>query len=386
MSKEKRNDEFELLKSQIDDLKSIVDEEKPSEAANGEPREEQSERERDRDRDRDLLDSLSNDVEHYHKKVQLKKEKSSVRREKLIAQELQKEKLQLAEEEEEEAERGDEDVDVSAITAAAAAAAAAVGEERPAQENDNESDNILDSELEDEEYSGVPIEVNLNKKKRAEGEESPAPVVKRRRPTKGKKAYPWTKAEDEAIVYYKEDQKYSWKKIEEQLDFRHTWQAIQMRYLRNHKSRNEEWSRFMEVKLINAIRRDWESRWKRIGLDLGKDFSSERCIQKNMELCKRMEMEYVKTIFENKEIKTGYSNPFNDIKDPEAHKKLMLVYMGLDSITYEDSDEEEEGEQDPVVDATASETTQTAAENGETSGARSQEKPEDSAEHPEATE
>lgn len=341
MSKEKRNDEFDLLKSQIDDLKSLVDTpvgKNPTQRAENE-----------------LLDSLSNDVEHYHKKVQLKKEKTHVRKEKIIARELQKEKLHLAEQE----NIADDDVDVSAITAAAAAAAVVdtdqghngsqdIDDELEEEDDDDDEDDgmLVDSELEDDEFNGVPIEVNL-KKKRSAGDATPPPSSKKRgRNNKSKKVYPWTKAEDEAIVYYKEDQKYSWKKIEEQLDFRHTWQAIQMRYLRNHKSRNEEWSRFMEVKLINSIRKDWENRWKRIGIDLGKDFSSERCIQKNMELCKRMEMEYVKTIFENKEIKTGYSNPFNDIKDPEAHKKLMLVYMGLDSITYEDSDEEEEEEED----------------------------------------
>ncbi|KAG7906063.1 hypothetical protein KL906_004842 [Ogataea polymorpha] len=153
----------------------------------------------------------------------------------------------------------------------------------------------------------------------------------------------WTKAEDEAIVYYKEEMKYSWKEIEKMLNGRHSWQAIQMRYLRNHKSRNDSWSRFMELRLVNAIRKDWENRWKRISKDLGNDLTVERCVMKNIELCKKMDDPIFGKMFSNKEITQGYENPNNDIKDEESHRKLMLVYMGLDSISYE-SDEGEQPE------------------------------------------
>ncbi|KAG7755060.1 hypothetical protein KL931_005035 [Ogataea haglerorum] len=153
----------------------------------------------------------------------------------------------------------------------------------------------------------------------------------------------WTKAEDDAIVYYKEEMKYSWKEIEKMLNGRHSWQAIQMRYLRNHKSRNDSWSRFMELRLVNAIRKDWENRWKRISKDLGNDLTVERCIMKNIELCKKMDDPIFGKMFSNKEITLGYGNPNNDIKDEESHRKLMLVYMGLDSISYE-SDEGEQAE------------------------------------------
>ncbi|ODV87794.1 hypothetical protein CANARDRAFT_26001 [[Candida] arabinofermentans NRRL YB-2248] len=157
-----------------------------------------------------------------------------------------------------------------------------------------------------------------------------------------KKNVEWTKAEDDAIVYYKEEMFYSWKSIEEVLHHRHTWQAIQMRYLRNYKSRNEEWSRYMEVKLVNAVRKDWENRWKRISADLSSTeglITPDRCLFKNVELCKTIDEENVAKIFETKEITQGYHISHNDIKDSDSHKKLMLVYMGLDSISYE-SDEE----------------------------------------------
>ncbi|GMM46385.1 hypothetical protein DAPK24_029600 [Pichia kluyveri] len=171
--------------------------------------------------------------------------------------------------------------------------------------------------------------------------------VSNKKHSKGnKKSNNWTKIEDDAIVYYKEEMKYSWRKIEQLLEFRHTWQAIQMRYLRNHKSRNEEWSRYMEIKFVNAVRKDWENRWKRIANDLGNsnEFTIERCVTKNIELCKKIDFPYYSSIFENKEVLQGYNGNHNDIKDSEAHKKLMLVYMGLDAITYEDSENENENE------------------------------------------
>lgn len=223
-----------------------------------------------------LLESLTTDIEKYHKKVQLKKKferpvSDTLEKEHKIARELKKDKPR-----EISTEKFEED----------------------AVENDS----------------------------------------KRQKTSSTRKALSWTKAEDDAIVYYKEEMKYSWRKIEELLEKKHSWQAIQMRYLRNHKSRNDEWSRFMEIKLINLIRKDWENRWKRIGADLGRDFSAERCITKNIEICKKMELPYYSNVFKNKEIAAGYKNQFNDIKDAEAHKKLMLVYMGLDSISYEDND------------------------------------------------
>ena len=154
----------------------------------------------------------------------------------------------------------------------------------------------------------------------------------------------WTKMEDDAIVYYKEEMKYSWRKIEQLLDHRHTWQAIQMRYLRTHKSRNDEWSRFMEVKFTRAVQKDWENRWKRIAADLGPEFTAERCVTKNIDICKKIEYPNYASLFDNKVVQSQYEGEYNDIKDPEAHKKLMLVYLGLDAISYDDSENEAQGE------------------------------------------
>ncbi|GMM29567.1 hypothetical protein DAMA08_023120 [Martiniozyma asiatica (nom. inval.)] len=268
-----------------------------------------------------FLASLSNDVEHYRKKVQLKRnaENPHLEKEKEIVKELERER------EEERVQEEDVDENANHLTSV----------------NENEDQNISDQN-EVSVDSKLTAETAILQQKRQVDDEDYDSSSSDKRPKlhQGKKVYAWTRAEDEAIVYYKEEMKYSWKKIEQELAGRHSWQAIQMRYLRNHKSRNDEWSRFMEIKLINAIRKDWENRWKRIGQELGRDFGAERCITKNMEICKKMEMPYYSQVFQNKEITTGYKNPFNDIKDAEAHKKLMLVYMGLDAISYEDSDDE----------------------------------------------
>lgn len=231
-----------------------------------------------------LLETLATDIETYHKKVQLKKKKFETPIDSKISEEVQKEEDDLS------------------------------SKKRVIDDKDDDGNDVA---------------------------EAPKPKKNKagRRPI-NRQVCEWTKSEDDAIVYYKEEMKYSWKKIEELLDQKHSWQAIQMRYLRNHKSRNEEWSRFMEIKLINAVRKDWENRWKRISNDLGKDFGIERCINKNIEICKKMELPYYNNVFNNKDITQGYENQFHDIKDSEAHKKLLLVYMGLDSITYEDSDDE----------------------------------------------
>ncbi|GAV30348.1 hypothetical protein PMKS-003859 [Pichia membranifaciens] len=254
-----------------------------------------------------LLESLTTDIEKYHKKVQLKKkfDNSALVMEKKISHELGK-----AAEAEAEADAEEDEEEL--------------GKKRTRNTGTgtgSDSKEQIDLEDEDSENAYKRSKTSLA----------------------GRKVSSWTKAEDDAIVYYKEEMKYSWKKIEELLEKKHSWQAIQMRYLRNHKSRNDEWSRYMEIKLINAIRKDWENRWKRISADLGRDFGTERCTTKNIEICKKMELPYYNNVFKNKEVTVGYKNQFNDIKDAEAHKKLMLVYMGLDSITYEDSDNEDKG-------------------------------------------
>ncbi|KAH3669332.1 hypothetical protein OGAPHI_001453 [Ogataea philodendri] len=240
-----------------------------------------------------LLAHLSNDVELYHKRVQLKRQL----------------KEQLGKDEKKPKEN--------------ASSTQETQEQLPEPETTSEFGVNIPDQVEE---SPIPSFFSMDKE---------TPVRSRA----------WTKAEDDAIIYYKEEMKYSWKEIEKILKNRHSWQAIQMRYLRNHKSKSDSWSRFMELRLINAIRKDWEGRWKRISKDLGNDLTVDRCLMKNVELCKKMDDPIFGKIFSNKEITQGYSNPNSDIKDEDSHRKLMLVYMGLDSISYESDEGEHNGEE-----------------------------------------
>lgn len=273
----------------------------------GEEEEEGEERDKD-DMGNGLLASLATDIEKYQKKVQLKKHlEDSVGKE--IIENLNKERKRKVEPE-------------------------------------NSEKEILIDDIEDEEEG-----------EEGGDEENDSDSKRKKRKLDGKKHVKWTKAENDAVVYYKEELKYSWKRIAKMLDNRHTWQSIQMRYLRNYKSRNEEWSKYMETRLIDAIRKDWENRWFRVAKSLGKDFTAERCMSKNIEICKKVDTPYYSSIFEKKDIQVGYENPNNDIRDEEAHKKLMLVYMGLDSISYED-ELQDKGAEEATTDNSVSSTTQ----------------------------
>ncbi|CDK29061.1 unnamed protein product [Kuraishia capsulata CBS 1993] len=137
----------------------------------------------------------------------------------------------------------------------------------------------------------------------------------------------WTPEEDELLVHYKEELNFSWKYIARLIGKTHSWQAVQMRYLRTHKPRNEVWTPADEARLVYMIKRDWDTRWKRISSDLGPAFNFERCRDKARELCNDMDSERQASLFQS-----------------DSDKKLMLVYMGLDSISYESDEESGEGE------------------------------------------
>lgn len=300
---------------------------------------------------RSLLDTLNSDIELYHKKVQLKRK---IERNLAKERQIQEDLIREAEESEQadkaaKTKKVQEDKNSEADGVVTASTADGNKDTRSSNENSEENGNVSKSPIpEAKKRDHAEIEENNTEKEpdesfQADGGKKQKTDRYIHRKKRGN-TVPWTKTEDDAIVYYKEEMRYSWKRIEELLKHRHSWQAIQMRYLRNHKSRNEEWSRYMEIKLINYVRKDWENRWKRISEALGSNFSVERCVNKNIEICKKMEMPYFASVFNNKQVTAGYENPYHDIKDAEQHKKLLLVYMGLDSITYDDTDEENEPE------------------------------------------
>lgn len=302
---------------------------------------------------RSLLDTLNSDIELYHKKVQLKRKiERNLAKERQIQEDLMRE-AEESESANKEKEADKETEDAGKADADGVVTKQTVGEDKEATSSTSKDDE----ESEKVSRQSVPAkrkrshsELDGNDEAKDSDESFKENTPKKQKSTRFThrkrrgNTVPWTKTEDDAIVYYKEEMRYSWKRIEELLKHRHSWQAIQMRYLRNHKSRNEEWSRYMEIKLINYVRKDWENRWKRISEALGNNFSVERCVNKNVEICKKMEMPYFASVFNNKQVTAGYENPYHDIKDAEQHKKLLLVYMGLDSITYDDTDDENEAE------------------------------------------
>ncbi|ODQ82069.1 hypothetical protein BABINDRAFT_160266 [Babjeviella inositovora NRRL Y-12698] len=107
-------------------------------------------------------------------------------------------------------------------------------------------------------------------------EEPPRKVLQRH--------YKWTPEDDSSIIYYKEVLNYSWKDISRIIASRHTWQAIQMRYLRCLKDRNASWSAEEETRLMLALEQDWDARWKRVSVALGPAFTVERCLSKAKQL------------------------------------------------------------------------------------------------------
>ncbi|ODV58316.1 SANT/Myb-like DNA-binding domain-containing protein ASCRUDRAFT_72730 [Ascoidea rubescens DSM 1968] len=74
----------------------------------------------------------------------------------------------------------------------------------------------------------------------------------------------WTKADDDLLIYYKEQKNYSWREISLNLNNKYTWQSIQMRYLRTHKNRFKNWT-VDDLKILKEIiNDDWNNRFKRI--------------------------------------------------------------------------------------------------------------------------
>lgn len=128
----------------------------------------------------------------------------------------------------------------------------------------------------------------------------------------------WTPEEDNLIIRYKEERNMPWKRIASLLGGHRTWQAVQMRYLRTHKLRESPWSSKDLEYLVDSLKQDWEGRWKRVAKNLGPTFSPQKCCDQIKSIC----------IDEQDELHFSQNGDL---------KKLMMVYLGLESITY-DSD------------------------------------------------
>ncbi|ODQ67966.1 hypothetical protein NADFUDRAFT_63458 [Nadsonia fulvescens var. elongata DSM 6958] len=94
----------------------------------------------------------------------------------------------------------------------------------------------------------------------------------------------WHNEQDRKIIHLKETLNWPWRAIQQTLGTNHSWQAIQMRYLRSLKGRWDLWTEEEELKLLKAFQRDWTKRWNRISSEMGPAFPEERCLRKVYEL------------------------------------------------------------------------------------------------------
>lgn len=135
----------------------------------------------------------------------------------------------------------------------------------------------------------------------------------------------WTPEEDRQIIDYKENHDKTWKEISSLLTGRHTWQAVQMRYLRNLKGRNDPWHESQISKLYEVIEKDWNMRWKRISNELGPSFSPERVVQKVQELCKDTKRRINVTNASNSSTSATNASSANG-NDDDERKEILRLY------------------------------------------------------------
>lgn len=89
----------------------------------------------------------------------------------------------------------------------------------------------------------------------------------------------WTESDDDKVAFLREYGNLKWHEVTEFINGRHTPQAVQMRYLRSLKRRNDTLTAAEQAKLRRLVVEDYESRFKRISTQMGPSFTPVR-IQK----------------------------------------------------------------------------------------------------------
>lgn len=89
----------------------------------------------------------------------------------------------------------------------------------------------------------------------------------------------WTESDDDKVAFLREYGNLKWHEVTEFINGRHTPQAVQMRYLRSLKRRNDTLTPGERTKLKKLVEEDYESRFKRISTQMGPSFTQVR-IQK----------------------------------------------------------------------------------------------------------
>lgn len=89
----------------------------------------------------------------------------------------------------------------------------------------------------------------------------------------------WTESDDDKVAFLREYGHLKWHEVTEFINGRHTPQAVQMRYLRSLKRRNDKLTDEEESKLQRLVVEDYETRFKRLSTAMGPAFTPIR-IQK----------------------------------------------------------------------------------------------------------
>ncbi|KAF5099125.1 hypothetical protein D0Z00_001789 [Geotrichum galactomycetum] len=107
-----------------------------------------------------------------------------------------------------------------------------------------------------------------NKKKKGSKPSRTRPAMKR-----------WTESDDDKVAFLREYGNLKWHEVTEFINGRHTPQAVQMRYLRSLKRRNDVITLEQRNKLAKVLEEDYHNRFKRISIAMGPAFTPLR-IQK----------------------------------------------------------------------------------------------------------
>lgn len=89
----------------------------------------------------------------------------------------------------------------------------------------------------------------------------------------------WTESDDDKVAFLREYGNLKWHEVTEFINGRHTPQAVQMRYLRSLKRRNDQLTPEETEKLRRLVVEDYETRFKRLSTAMGPSFTPVR-IQK----------------------------------------------------------------------------------------------------------
>lgn len=86
----------------------------------------------------------------------------------------------------------------------------------------------------------------------------------------------WTESDDDKVAFLREYGNLKWHEVTEFINGRHTPQAVQMRYLRSLKRRNDTLTPNEKAKLYKLVVEDYENRFKRISTQMGPSFTQVR--------------------------------------------------------------------------------------------------------------